>query len=160
MTRPKFPCYVGVYMKRWLTEISEDLLNNVLVIFFSKIGSPPKTPVSQAAATSAGPPNIGTEVNSVPPKSSPFVPRVPVYPPHSDNVQYFQDPRTQLSYEVPQYPQTGEWDEHWVKNCSELFSGKAQMLRNRDRNILYLFCQCLFYFIFIKYQPNLHLMEY
>ncbi|KAM6337095.1 roquin-2 isoform 3-T5 [Alca torda] len=73
----------------------------------NKIGSPPKTPVSQAAATSAGPPNIGTEVNSVPPKSSPFVPRVPVYPPHSDNVQYFQDPRTQLSYEVPQYPQTG-----------------------------------------------------
>ncbi|XP_053852099.1 roquin-2 isoform X1 [Vidua macroura] len=73
----------------------------------NKIGSPPKTPVSQAAATSAGPPNIGTEVNSVPPKSSPFVPRVPVYTPHSDNVQYFQDPRTQLSYEVPQYPQTG-----------------------------------------------------
>uniref|UniRef100_A0A8B9F6T6 RING-type E3 ubiquitin transferase n=1 Tax=Amazona collaria TaxID=241587 RepID=A0A8B9F6T6_9PSIT len=73
----------------------------------NKIGSPPKTPVSQAAATSGGPPNIGTEVNSVPPKSSPFVPRVPVYPPHSDNVQYFQDPRTQLSYEVPQYPQTG-----------------------------------------------------
>ncbi|XP_010221314.1 PREDICTED: roquin-2 isoform X2 [Tinamus guttatus] len=73
----------------------------------NKIGSPPKTPVSQAAATSAVPPNIGTEVNSVPPKSSPFVPRVPVYPPHSDNVQYFQDPRTQLSYEVPQYPQTG-----------------------------------------------------
>ncbi|XP_035744473.1 roquin-2 isoform X4 [Egretta garzetta] len=73
----------------------------------NKIGSPPKTPVSQAAATSAGPPNIGTEVNSVPPKSSPFVPRVPVYPPHSENVQYFQDPRTQLSYEVPPYPQTG-----------------------------------------------------
>ncbi|KYO23469.1 hypothetical protein Y1Q_0005823 [Alligator mississippiensis] len=73
----------------------------------NKIGSPPKTPVSQAAATSAGPPNIGTEMNSVPPKSSPFVPRVPVYPPHSDNVQYFQDPRAQMSYEVPQYPQTG-----------------------------------------------------
>ncbi|XP_065274794.1 roquin-2 isoform X4 [Emys orbicularis] len=73
----------------------------------NKICSPPKTPVSQAAATSAGGPNIGTEMNSLPPKSSPFVTRVPVYPPHSDNVQYFQDPRTQLSYEVPQYPQTG-----------------------------------------------------
>lgn len=108
MTRPQFPFNVGVYTKRGLREISEDLLNDFLIILFSKIGSPPKTPVSQAAATSAGPPNIGTEVNSVPPKSSPFVPRVPVYPPHSDNVQYFQDPRTQLSYEVPQYPQTGE----------------------------------------------------
>uniref|UniRef100_A0A8C8RIT2 RING-type E3 ubiquitin transferase n=1 Tax=Pelusios castaneus TaxID=367368 RepID=A0A8C8RIT2_9SAUR len=73
----------------------------------NKIGSPPKTPVSQAAVTSAGPPNIGTEMNSLPPKSSPFVTRVPVYTSHSDNVQYFQDPRTQLSYEVPQYPQAG-----------------------------------------------------
>lgn len=82
--------------------------------FFSKIGSPPKTPVSQAAAASAGPPPpppplpVGTEMGSMPPKSSPFAPRVPVYPPHSDNLQYFQDPRAHLSYETPQYPQAGE----------------------------------------------------
>ncbi|XP_049751502.1 roquin-2 isoform X3 [Elephas maximus indicus] len=72
----------------------------------NKIGSPPKTPVSNIAATSAGPPNVGTELNSVPPKSSPFVTRVPVYPQHSENIQYFQDPRTQIPFEVPQYPQT------------------------------------------------------
>ncbi|XP_015273902.1 PREDICTED: roquin-2 [Gekko japonicus] len=79
----------------------------------NKIGSPPKTPVSQAAAASAGPPPpppplpVGTEMGSMPPKSSPFAPRVPVYPPHSDNLQYFQDPRAHLSYETPQYPQAG-----------------------------------------------------
>ncbi|XP_036117963.1 roquin-2 isoform X4 [Molossus molossus] len=73
----------------------------------NKIGSPPKTPVSNVAATSAGPSNIGTELNSVPPKSSPFITRVPVYPQHSENIQYFQDPRTQIPFEVPQYPQTG-----------------------------------------------------
>ncbi|XP_048368489.1 roquin-2 isoform X2 [Sphaerodactylus townsendi] len=79
----------------------------------SKIGSPPKTPVSQAAAASAGPPPpppplpVGTEMGSVPPKSSPFAPRVPIYPPRSDNLQYFQDPRAHLSYETPQYPQAG-----------------------------------------------------
>ncbi|XP_017403869.1 roquin-2 isoform X6 [Cebus imitator] len=73
----------------------------------NKIGSPPKTPVSNVAATSAGPSNVGTELNSVPQKSSPFLTRVPVYPPHSENVQYFQDPRTQIPFEVPQYPQTG-----------------------------------------------------
>uniref|UniRef100_A0A9L0TQL7 RING-type E3 ubiquitin transferase n=1 Tax=Equus caballus TaxID=9796 RepID=A0A9L0TQL7_HORSE len=73
----------------------------------SKIGSPPKTPVSNVAATSAGPSNVGTELNSVPPKSSPFITRVPVYPQHSENIQYFQDPRTQIPFEVPQYPQTG-----------------------------------------------------
>lgn len=74
----------------------------------SKIGSPPKTPVSNVAATSAGPTNAGTELNSVPPKSSPFITRVPVYPQHSENIQYFQDPRTQIPFEVPQYPQTGK----------------------------------------------------
>lgn len=74
----------------------------------SKIGSPPKTPVSNIAATSAGPTNVGTELNSVPPKSSPFITRVPVYPQHSENIQYFQDPRTQIPFEVPQYPQTGK----------------------------------------------------
>ncbi|XP_059781538.1 roquin-2 isoform X4 [Balaenoptera ricei] len=73
----------------------------------NKIGSPPKTPVSNIAATSAGPTNVGTELNSVPPKSSPFITRVPVYPQHSENIQYFQDPRTQIPFEVPQYPQTG-----------------------------------------------------
>ncbi|KAM7092979.1 roquin-2 isoform 3-T6 [Molossus nigricans] len=73
----------------------------------NKIGSPPKTPVSNVAATSAGPSNTGTELNSVPPKSSPFITRVPVYPQHSENIQYFQDPRTQIPFEVPQYPQTG-----------------------------------------------------
>lgn len=73
----------------------------------NKIGSPPKTPVSSVAATSAGPSNVGTELNSVPPKSSPFITRVPVYPQHSENIQYFQDPRTQIPFEVPQYPQTG-----------------------------------------------------
>ncbi|XP_063000959.1 roquin-2 isoform X2 [Elgaria multicarinata webbii] len=79
----------------------------------NKIGSPPKTPVSQATATSAGPPPppplppVGTEMTSVAPKSSPFAARVPVYPPHSDNLQYFQDPRAHLSYEAPQYPQAG-----------------------------------------------------
>ncbi|KAM6182733.1 roquin-2 isoform 4-T4 [Erethizon dorsatum] len=73
----------------------------------NKIGSPPKTPVSNIAATSAGPSNVGTELNSVPPKSSPFLTRVPVYPQHSENIQYFQDPRTQLPFEIPQYPQTG-----------------------------------------------------
>ncbi|XP_035963754.1 roquin-2 isoform X5 [Halichoerus grypus] len=73
----------------------------------NKIGSPPKTPVSNAAATSAGPSNAGTELNSVPPKASPFITRVPVYPQHSENIQYFQDPRTQIPFEVPQYPQTG-----------------------------------------------------
>uniref|UniRef100_A0A8C4MTK4 RING-type E3 ubiquitin transferase n=1 Tax=Equus asinus TaxID=9793 RepID=A0A8C4MTK4_EQUAS len=73
----------------------------------SKIGSPPKTPVSNVAATSSGPSNVGTELNSVPPKSSPFITRVPVYPQHSENIQYFQDPRTQIPFEVPQYPQTG-----------------------------------------------------
>lgn len=74
----------------------------------SKIGSPPKTPVSNVAATSAGPTSAGTELNSVPPKSSPFITRVPVYPQHSENIQYFQDPRTQIPFEVPQYPQTGK----------------------------------------------------
>lgn len=73
----------------------------------SKIGSPPKTPVSNVTATSAGPSNVGTELNSVPPKSSPFITRVPVYPQHSENIQYFQDPRTQIPFEVPQYPQAG-----------------------------------------------------
>ncbi|XP_071457018.1 roquin-2 isoform X5 [Marmota flaviventris] len=73
----------------------------------NKIGSPPKTPVSNITATSAGPSNVGTELNSVPPKSSPFLTRVPVYPQHSENIQYFQDPRTQIPFEVPQYPQTG-----------------------------------------------------
>lgn len=73
----------------------------------NKIGSPPKTPVSNAAATSSGPSNFGTELNSVPPKSSPFLTRVPVYPQHSESIQYFQDPRTQIPFEVPQYPQTG-----------------------------------------------------
>ncbi|XP_036039869.1 roquin-2 isoform X3 [Onychomys torridus] len=73
----------------------------------NKIGSPPKTPVSNAAATSAGPSNFGTELSSVPPKSSPFLTRVPVYPQHSEGIQYFQDPRTQIPFEVPQYPQTG-----------------------------------------------------
>ncbi|KAJ8792567.1 hypothetical protein J1605_019786 [Eschrichtius robustus] len=73
----------------------------------NKIGSPPKTPVSNIAATSAGPTIVGTELNSVPPKSSPFITRVPVYPQHSENIQYFQDPRTQIPFEVPQYPQTG-----------------------------------------------------
>ncbi|XP_058528795.1 roquin-2 isoform X2 [Ochotona princeps] len=73
----------------------------------NKIGSPPKTPVSHVAATSAGPSNVGTELSSVPPKSSAFLTRVPVYPQHSENIQYFQDPRTQIPFEVPQYPQTG-----------------------------------------------------
>ncbi|XP_025769920.1 roquin-2 [Puma concolor] len=73
----------------------------------NKIGSPPKTPVSNVAATSAGPSNVGTELNSVPPKSSAFITRVPVYPQHSENIQYFQDPRTPIPFEVPQYPQTG-----------------------------------------------------
>lgn len=73
----------------------------------NKIGSPPKTPVSNAAATSTGPSNFGTELSSVPPKSSPFLTRVPVYPQHSESIQYFQDPRTQIPFEVPQYPQTG-----------------------------------------------------
>ncbi|XP_028918242.1 roquin-2 isoform X2 [Ornithorhynchus anatinus] len=73
----------------------------------NKIGSPPKTPVSNVAATSAGPPSVGTEMSSVPPKSSPFITRLPVYPQHSENIHYFQDPRTQISFEVPQYPQTG-----------------------------------------------------
>ncbi|XP_054980589.1 roquin-2 isoform X2 [Sorex araneus] len=73
----------------------------------NKIGSPPKTPVSNVVATSAGPSSVGTELNSVPPKSSPFITRVPVYPQHSENIQYFQDPRTQIPFEVPQYPQTG-----------------------------------------------------
>lgn len=130
---------------------SKYVFNGFLVILFSKIGSPPKTPVSQAAATSAGPPNIGTEVNSVPPKSSPFVPRVPVYPPHSDNVQYFQDPRTQLSYEVPQYPQTGEWDLHWLRNSSELFSGKISFMRNK-------FYVCLVNVYFISFLLNISWM--
>lgn len=82
----------------------------LLLLYFlsSKIGSPPKTPVSNAAATSAGPSNFGTELNSLPPKSSPFLTRVPVYPQHSENIQYFQDPRTQIPFEVPQYPQTGK----------------------------------------------------
>ncbi|XP_038191837.1 roquin-2 isoform X5 [Arvicola amphibius] len=75
----------------------------------NKIGSPPKTPVSNAAATSAGPSNFGTELSSVPPKSSPFLTRVPVYPQHSESIQYFQDPRTQIPFEVPQYPQTGAY---------------------------------------------------
>ncbi|XP_035302890.1 roquin-2 isoform X5 [Cricetulus griseus] len=73
----------------------------------NKISSPPKTPVSNAAATSAGPSNFGTELSSVPPKSSPFLTRVPVYPQHSESIQYFQDPRTQIPFEVPQYPQAG-----------------------------------------------------
>uniref|UniRef100_A0A4X2LBP0 RING-type E3 ubiquitin transferase n=1 Tax=Vombatus ursinus TaxID=29139 RepID=A0A4X2LBP0_VOMUR len=73
----------------------------------NKIGSPPKTPVSNVAATSAGPPTVGTELNSVPPKSNSFVTRVPVYPQPSESIQYFPDPRTQISFEVPQYPQTG-----------------------------------------------------
>ncbi|MXQ80994.1 hypothetical protein E5288_WYG012688 [Bos mutus] len=80
---------------------------HLLNFFSSKIGSPPKTPVSNVAATSAGPTSAGTELNSVPPKSSPFITRVPVYPQHSENIQYFQDPRTQIPFEVPQYPQTG-----------------------------------------------------
>ncbi|XP_051041291.1 roquin-2 isoform X2 [Phodopus roborovskii] len=73
----------------------------------NKISSPPKTPVSNAAATSAGPSNFGTELSSMPPKSSAFLTRVPVYPQHSESIQYFQDPRTQIPFEVPQYPQTG-----------------------------------------------------
>lgn len=79
-----------------------------LIFLSSKIGSPPKTPVSNAAATSTGPSNFGTELSSVPPKSSPFLTRVPVYPQHSESIQYFQDPRTQIPFEVPQYPQTGK----------------------------------------------------
>lgn len=74
--------------------------------------SPLKTPVSQAAATSAGPvpapPPVGTEMSPLAPKSGPFAARVPVYPPHSDSLQYFQDPRAHLSYDAPQYPQAGE----------------------------------------------------
>lgn len=86
-----------------------DLTFALLLNFLSsKIGSPPKTPVSHVAATSAGPSNVGTELSSVPPKSSAFLTRVPVYPQHSENIQYFQDPRTQIPFEVPQYPQTGE----------------------------------------------------
>uniref|UniRef100_A0A8D2LUY4 RING-type E3 ubiquitin transferase n=1 Tax=Varanus komodoensis TaxID=61221 RepID=A0A8D2LUY4_VARKO len=73
----------------------------------NKIGSPPKTPVSQAAATSAGPPPVGTEMSTLTPKSGPFTARVPIYPPHSDSLQYFQDPRAHLSYEAQQYPQPG-----------------------------------------------------
>ncbi|XP_066466679.1 roquin-2 [Tiliqua scincoides] len=78
----------------------------------NKVSSPLKTPVSQTAATSAGPvppppPTVGTEMSSLTPKSSPFATRVPVYPPHSDNLQYFQDPRAHLSYDAPQYPQAG-----------------------------------------------------
>uniref|UniRef100_A0A8D0BRB4 RING-type E3 ubiquitin transferase n=1 Tax=Salvator merianae TaxID=96440 RepID=A0A8D0BRB4_SALMN len=81
----------------------------------NRIGSPPKTPVSQAAATSAGPPPppppppppVGTEMSSIAPKSGPFAARVPVYPAHSENLQYFQDLRAHLSYEAPQYPQAG-----------------------------------------------------
>ncbi|XP_029469667.1 roquin-2 isoform X2 [Rhinatrema bivittatum] len=74
-----------------------------------KIGSPPKTAVSQATSTSACPPSMGMDVNSLPLKTSPFVTRVPVYSPHSESVQYFQDPRTQLTYEVSQYSQTGTY---------------------------------------------------
>ncbi|XP_061459742.1 roquin-2 isoform X2 [Rhineura floridana] len=81
----------------------------------SKIGSPPKTPVSQATATSVGPPPppppppppVGTEMSSISSKTSSFAARVPVYPPHSDNLPYFQDPRAHLSYEAQQYPQAG-----------------------------------------------------
>ncbi|XP_032993092.1 roquin-2 isoform X1 [Lacerta agilis] len=79
----------------------------------NKIGSLLKTPVSQVAATSAGPPPppppppVGTEINSITPQAGPFAARMPVYPPHSDSLQYFQDPRTHLSYEPQQYPQAG-----------------------------------------------------
>ncbi|XP_042334230.1 roquin-2 isoform X1 [Sceloporus undulatus] len=78
----------------------------------NKIGSPPKTPVSQSAATSIGPPPpppppVGTEMSPIAPKSGPFAARVPIYPPHSDNLQYFQDPRAHLSYEAPHYAQAG-----------------------------------------------------
>ncbi|XP_053138023.1 roquin-2 isoform X2 [Hemicordylus capensis] len=83
----------------------------------NKIGSPPKIPVSQAAATSTGPPlpppppppppPVGTEMSSVAPKSSPFASRVALYPPHSDSLPYFQDPRAHLSFEAPHYPQPG-----------------------------------------------------
>nr|XP_033817519.1 roquin-2 isoform X1 [Geotrypetes seraphini]XP_033817520.1 roquin-2 isoform X1 [Geotrypetes seraphini] len=74
-----------------------------------KIGSPPKTPVSQVTSTSVCPASMGLDVSSLPPKSSPFVARVPVYSPHSENVQYFQDTRTQLTFEVSQYSQTGAY---------------------------------------------------
>ena len=84
------------------------ILSSLFNSLSSKIGSPPKTPVSNAAATSTGPSNFGTELSSVPPKSSPYLTRVPVYPQHSESIQYFQDPRTQIPFEVPQYPQTGK----------------------------------------------------
>ncbi|XP_067327857.1 roquin-2 isoform X1 [Anolis sagrei] len=80
----------------------------------SKIGSPPKTPVSQAAATSGGPPPpppplppLGTEMSPVVPKPGLFAARVPLYPPHSDGLPYFQDPRPHLPYEASQFPQAG-----------------------------------------------------
>ncbi|XP_064420367.1 roquin-2 isoform X2 [Latimeria chalumnae] len=73
----------------------------------NKIGSPPKTPVTQVSAASTVPPSIGVDVNSVPPKTGQFASRVPVYPSqHSENVQYYQEPRAPLSYELQQYPQT------------------------------------------------------
>ncbi|KAK9392511.1 roquin-2 [Crotalus adamanteus] len=82
-----------------------------------KTGSPPKTPVNQTAATSAGPvpppplppsPSLaGSEISPLAPKPSPFAARLPIYPAHSETLPYFQDPRAHLSYEAPPYPQTG-----------------------------------------------------
>ncbi|XP_013923061.1 PREDICTED: roquin-2, partial [Thamnophis sirtalis] len=81
-------------------------------------GCSPKTPVNQTAATSAGPippppplpPSpalVGSEINPLAPKPSPFTARLPIYPAHSESLPYFQDPRAHLSYETPPYPQTG-----------------------------------------------------
>ncbi|KAM3825339.1 roquin-2 isoform 1-T2 [Vipera latastei] len=83
-----------------------------------KTGSPPKTPVSQTAATSAGPippppplppsPALaGGKISPLAPKPSPFTTRLPIYPAPSESLPYFQDPRAHLSYEAPPYPQTG-----------------------------------------------------
>uniref|UniRef100_A0A8C5WZC8 Ring finger and CCCH-type domains 2 n=1 Tax=Laticauda laticaudata TaxID=8630 RepID=A0A8C5WZC8_LATLA len=64
-------------------------------------GSSPKTPVTQTAATSAGP------ISLLAPKPSPFTAHLPIYPAPSESLPYFQDPRAHLSYEAPPYPPTG-----------------------------------------------------
>ncbi|XP_043914244.1 roquin-2 isoform X2 [Protopterus annectens] len=78
---------------------SQDELEN-------KVGSPPKTSISQVTSTSTSSPNIGVDVSPLQSKSGQFISRVSIYPPqHSENIQYFEDPR--VSYEIPTCPQAG-----------------------------------------------------
>ncbi|XP_043914245.1 roquin-2 isoform X3 [Protopterus annectens] len=72
----------------------------------NKVGSPPKTSISQVTSTSTSSPNIGVDVSPLQSKSGQFISRVSIYPPqHSENIQYFEDPR--VSYEIPTCPQAG-----------------------------------------------------